>query len=150
MATLNVVAETDATPDEVIGALTDFTERRPEIWPYLASRYYEVLEVGENRARIREGTVSGPLKVWAIEEYEWGPGRCRFTVAESNFCKPGSYVEVSASPRSGGGSEVRTHWDRRPSNLTGWMAVVMMKASRGGVLKDSMKKGLANYRRLTK
>lgn len=42
-------SKTDLMPDQVIAALTDFTERRPEIWPELAPKFYEIHSVDEPR-----------------------------------------------------------------------------------------------------
>lgn len=43
-------------PENVRRALLDFSPRRPEIWPGIYPPMYEVYEVGETHAVIREGS----------------------------------------------------------------------------------------------
>ena len=64
----------------------------------------------------------------AVEHYDWSePGHVSWKVIESNFCKPGSGIEVSVTDGANGGSHIDLVWDREPSNLKGWMLVVPMK-----------------------
>ena len=134
--------DTKATPTQVVAALTDFSDRRPEIWAMLDADKYEVLEVGETSARVREG--SKRPNVWAVEKYDWGPRRVTWTAEESNFCKPGSGVEVDITEGSNGGTHVDLIWHRQPSNLKGWMIIapmklvgpMMMKKAIGGALDE--------------
>src|SRR4051794_30361129 len=98
MARFVARVDTTATPDQVLAALTDFTDRRPDIWPGLARELYEVYEVGETSATVREGSTK-PSKVWARERYDWStPGVVRWEVLESSFSTPGSYVEARITP----------------------------------------------------
>lgn len=119
--------ETKASPDQVLAALTDFSDKRTEIWEgTLDPDKYEVYEVGETSAEVREG--SKRPNVWAIEHYDWAqPGRVTWKVKESNFCKAGSGIELSISEGASGGSNLDLTWDRSPSNLKGWMLVAPMK-----------------------
>ncbi|MDP9340517.1 MAG: SRPBCC family protein [Actinomycetota bacterium] len=142
MAKFNVGIETAAEPQQVVDALIDFSDGRPEIWPGLAREFYEVYSVGETSAEIREGS-SKPVKVWARERYEWStPGVVRWEVLESNFCRPGSYVEVRVEPKQGGGSHVDLEWNRTPSNAKGRVAVMIMKVAGPSILKSYMTKTL--------
>jgi hypothetical protein len=59
---------TVATPDQVVGLLTDFSPDRPKIWPQLSERWFEVYSVGETSADVREGQDRPTL---------WGPGYMR-------------------------------------------------------------------------
>lgn len=138
-------SETDLSPERVVTALTDFSPQRPEIWPFLESKLYEVISVEDGRALIREGTKMGPLEIWAVERYEWTPGKVRFTVQESNFCTPGSFVDVTATQREGGGSKLHIEWERVATNLKGYIVVTTIRLTKGAALMDSIKKGLKNY-----
>jgi hypothetical protein len=145
---LEMQTESSLSPDQVIDALTDFSERRPQMWPGISPEYYEVYSVGETTADVREGTKQGPLNVWAREVYDWTvPNNVTWTVRESNFCTPGSYVKADIKPRDGGGSIITTSWDRTPTSLSGRFIFAVMKLTRGRAIESSMRKGLANYER---
>jgi hypothetical protein len=86
--------------------------------------------------------------VWAIENYDWStPNTVTWTVKESNFCTPGSYVKAEISPREGGGSIIRSTWDRTPTSFSGRFIFAVMKLTRGKAIESSMRKGLGNYER---
>ena len=76
VARIHYEADGDIAPDRFIAALTDFSSRRPEIWPNLSPSYFKVHELGDSWADVQEGTdVLGG--VWARERYDWsaaGPG----------------------------------------------------------------------------
>ena len=142
MAKFNVRIDTKAEPDQVRGALLDFTDRRPDLWPGLARELYEVYSVGETSAVIREGSAK-PSKVWARERYDWSaPGTVRWTVEASDFCVPGSYVEVRVAPRAGGGSRIDLEWNRTGANPRGRMIVAFMKLFGPSILRSYMRKTL--------
>lgn len=143
---IQIESESELSPEQVVAALTDFSERRPQMWTGITPSYYEVYEVGETHARVREGTKQGPLDVWAIERYDWStPGVVSWTVEESNFCTPGSYVRATISPRAGGGSRIACEWERTPTKLSSRLIFLMLKATGGKMIEKSMKQGLANY-----
>lgn len=137
--------DTKATPDQVVAALTDFSERRPAIWEgSLDPDKYEPYEVGDTSARVREG--SKRPSVWAIELYDWAqPGRVTISAEESNFCKPGSGVEYTITEGAAGGSHVELDWHREPSNLKGWMILAPMKLIGAKVLETGNRRALDRY-----
>lgn len=142
MTRFNVAIDTGAEPEQVVEALTDFSDRRPEIWPGLARELYRVYSVGDTSAEVQEGS-SKPVRVWARESYDWStPGFVRWEVLESDFCNPGSYVEVRVRPNQGGGSHVDLEWNRTPSNAKGRIAVAMMKVAGRAILRSYMTKSL--------
>jgi hypothetical protein len=144
MAQFTVGIETTATPEKVREALTDFTDRRTEIWPGLSKQHYAVYEVGDTTAVIREG--SDKPSVWARERYDWSkPGVVRWEVLESNFCNPGSYVQATATPGADDGSHVEIEWSRTGSNAFGKVVVVMMKVVGPRIIKGYIKKSLDAY-----
>jgi hypothetical protein len=98
-------------PEAVRAALLDFSEHRPELWPGLPRDQYEIYEIGDTWAEIREG-YRGPI--WARERYDWSvPGRVVFTAIDSGFATAGSHVVVDIEPAEGGGSTVHVTWVRR-------------------------------------
>ena len=145
---LQLQSESSLSPEQVVAALTDFSERRPQMWTGITPDHYHVYSVEGSSADVREGTKRGGLNVWAVEHYDWSsPNRVTWTVKESNFCTPGSYVRADISPRPGGGSIIQTTWDRTPTTLQGRIVFGVMKLSRGKAVESSMRRGLANYER---
>jgi hypothetical protein len=131
----------DAPPDVIRGALLDFTERRPELWPGLPADQYEVYVVGETWAEIREGYRG---RIWVRERYDWTvPGQVRFTVVDSGFAKPGSYVVVDIEPAGGGGSTLHISWVRWGKGVFGKLFVGLMALTRGVAIRRSFRLGLA-------
>src|SRR5207245_3743459 len=125
--------DTSLTPDQVVGMLTDFSEQRPEVWPGLWEGAYHVYSVGDKTAEVREGNKSP--NVWARERYDWSkPGTVHWEVLESNFSKPGSFVQVDLAPR-GGGSKLHVTWNRNPSSLMGVVAMTIIRLTGGAPVK---------------
>src|SRR4051794_35362390 len=61
---------TDASPGQVLQALTHFTERRPRVWHRtLDPKTYDPRELGSTWAVARESTVGSPF--WVVERYHW-------------------------------------------------------------------------------
>lgn len=106
--------ETRLSPERCIQTLTDFSERRPAIWPNIDPDRFELHESGESWAVATEGSREPP--VWARERYEWGPDWVTIKALESNFCVPGDGTEVRVSPADGGGSRVELIWEREPAS----------------------------------
>lgn len=144
MAGVDTVVETSASPEQVREALLDFSPRRPERWPGISPEYYEVYEVGEERAVIREGTkLPGLGAFWARERYEWDDSSTiRWTVEESNFCAPGSFVSATLAPREGGGTRVALHWDRTGTTAMGKFMGFMVRRTKAKPVAGSFEKGL--------
>ena len=141
MARVELDVDTSLAPDRLIDALTDFSERRPDVWPDLERSQYEVYSVEATSASVREGSKLPGTTIWAKERYDWSaPGTVRWTVEESNFCAPGSYVAVTARPSGSGGSRIHVEWDRTGTSFVGKLVVGMVKVSNGGPLKSSLRK----------
>ncbi|HEY1518244.1 MAG TPA: hypothetical protein VGF91_17590 [Solirubrobacteraceae bacterium] len=100
-----VSAHTSASPEHVLAAARDFSERRPELWPNVKAKYFVVHDKGEEFADVTEGIwITGLF--WERSRYDWSePGAVRATVIDSNVVQPGSTFEVRAV-RSEGGSDV--------------------------------------------
>ena len=110
---------TELAPEPVLAMLTDFSARRPELWPTLTRELYEVYEVGATGADVMEGS-PWPTRMWERAYYDWSvPGRVRWTVQESNYFAPGSYTEVKVQMAAAEGSNVRLEWNRTEIGLRG-------------------------------
>src|SRR5438093_8449049 len=120
--------DTDVAPDRIRAALIDFTERRPTLWPGLNRKEFVVYQVGDTWAVVREGN-GGP--VWARERYDWSrPDNVTWTVEESGFCQPGSFVSVDVAPRDVG-SRIHVTWERNPKALLGAIISMHIKITTG-------------------
>jgi hypothetical protein len=132
--------ETALPPERVTAMLTDFSERRPHLWPRLWKDAYEVYSVSETSAEIREGNRSP--RIWARERYDWSrPGVIRWEVVESNFCVPGGFIEVTVTPSDSGGTRLHVHWNRSPSSLVGALVTTLIKVTGGAPVKRSFHAG---------
>jgi hypothetical protein len=143
MRSVDVEVRTSISAEQVRAALLDFSPRRPEIWP--PWELHEVRLVGETTAEIKEGTRLPFGELWEIARYDWSdPATIRWTVLESNFCAPGSYV-TATTEEDGGSTVVRIHWARTGSTRFGRLACRLIVVTRGKPVRDSFR---AAFRRL--
>lgn len=98
-----------ASPEQVRAALTDFTDRRPQIWNRtLDPKTYEVRALGDTWGVARESTAGSPF--WVVARYDWAdPTVLRWTVKESSWGGSGT-GSVRITPVDGGGSRVHAEW----------------------------------------
>jgi hypothetical protein len=124
MARIHISADSDLPPEMVLGAITDFTSRRPRLWPNIDPGVYKVHEVGADWADVTEGsTIAGG--VWTRERYDWSvPGVVRATVQESNIFRSG-FWEMTVSARDGG-SRIEILQDRQAKGFKGRLLGGMM------------------------
>jgi hypothetical protein len=141
--TLEVEVETDVAPELIRRALLDFSDQRPEIWPQLDPRTYEVHWVAETSAEVTEGS---PLpKVWSREHYDWShPTTIAWTAVESNFCAPGSHISMDITPTEAGGSLVAVTWDRTAANLRGRVNLAVIALGGNRLLRWATRKSLSD------
>ncbi|MDQ1483763.1 MAG: hypothetical protein QOF35_1839 [Actinomycetota bacterium] len=131
-------------PGRIRDALTDFSPDRPKIWPGISPSLYEVYQVEGTWAEIKEGTKIPGSAVWAREHYDWSdPDIVRWTVSESNFCAPGSFVEAAIRSDGKGGSTIDLIWNRTPTTLSARVTMALIVATRGLPIARSMRAGLA-------
>ena len=143
MPKVEVTMEARVPPEKVREALLDFSPRRPEIWPGIFPPLYEVYGVGETSADIREGSKAPGGVIWAKEHYDWSrPDTVTWTVRDSNFCAPGSYVSARLEPHGNGGSRIHITWERTPTSLAGRIATFVIVSTRGAPVAGSLRKGL--------
>lgn len=100
---------THASPEQVREALTDFTDRRLQIWDRtLDPTTYEVRGLGDTWAVARESTAGSPF--WVVARYDWAdPEEVRFMIEECSWGGSGA-GSVRTSPADGDGSRVHAEW----------------------------------------
>jgi hypothetical protein len=143
MARFEFDLDTTLPTKKITDYMLDFSERRPEIWPDLAPEFYEVYEVGETSADVKEGSVMPGMKVWAKEHYDWStPGTISWKAVESNFCTPGSGVEFRLTDRKDGGTHIHGTWERHPASFVGRIIVGLAVLTRGKVITSGISKSI--------
>ena len=124
-ARMRVAFDTPLSAERIIAALTDFSEARPAIWPGLDREKYEVYELGETCAVVREGTHRP--NVWARERYDWSkPGTVSWSLEASNVFRRGSTMEAVVTPHASGGSHFEIHAQRIAATPVGYVLVALL------------------------
>ena len=141
--TLTTTVETDVAADTIRNALLDFSDQRPDRWPQLDPKTYEVHWVKGTSAELTEGS---PFpKVWSREHYDWShPTIITWTAQESNFCTPGSHVAMDIRPLPNGGSNVEVTWDRTSANVRGWLNLAVVRVGGTRLLNWATTRSLAD------
>jgi hypothetical protein len=125
-------------PGQVMGAMVDFSDRRPEIWPNLTARLYRVHELGPGTADVTEGTALPGVDVWERVTYEWTDSVVRSVVTDGKIFRPGGTVTFRAEPH-GDGSRISVDYDRRSKTLLGRCLGAMLQLSGGAPIKRSFR-----------
>ncbi len=131
-------------PDVVLGALLDFSDRRPRVWPETSHpAVYEVHSLDATHAEVTEGV---PF-AWSRERYDWSePGVVRLTQLDSNVARNGSIqYRVEAS---GAGTRIVCDRHRAFFGWRGRLAGLLMTAAAGPILRRQLRKGIERYARL--
>jgi hypothetical protein len=119
MAKIHYEADGPISADRFISALTDFGDRRPELWPNLDTKFFELHQRGDTWAEVTEGTdfLGG---VWGRERYDWSePGIVRLRLLESRDFKPGTQILYRVTPNADGGCHVAVDFQRIAASLRG-------------------------------
>ena len=105
---------TRATPEQVLRAMTDFSDRRLETWSRsLDPQRYELRELGESWAVARESTRHSPY--WVVLRYDWSdPSEVRWTEIENSYGGHGA-GSVRIVPTKDGGSRLHADWGASPA-----------------------------------
>ena len=100
---------TRASPEQVLRALTDFTESRLETWNRtLDPKTYELRESGQTWAVARESSPRSPF--WVVVRYDWSDAeKVRWTVLDSSYGGGGEGL-VQIARGVDGGSQVHAEW----------------------------------------
>ncbi len=111
MPRIEYSVDTDLAPERVMAAITDFSGRRPDLWPNISRTFWKLHDRGDNWAECTEGSdVAGGI--WARERYEWTADRIVGTVQSSNVFASGTWT-MTVEPRPHG-SHITVVSDRRP------------------------------------
>lgn len=133
MAHVSAEMDTTVPPEAVIGALTDFSDKRLQLWPNIDRKYYKVHQVSGTSAEVTEGSRG----VWERTRYDWSePGTVRIEVRDSNAFRPGSYWVYSVRPRPQGGSHVHLEFLRRPRNAKGLLLSALLSVAGRKIFGD--------------
>jgi Polyketide cyclase / dehydrase and lipid transport len=146
MARVSGEVTTSTAPEAILGALTDFSPRRPELWPNLSPKLYQVHSMGQTEAEVTEGSafLGG---VWERARYDWSePGVVLIEVEDSNAFATGSWWRYQVEP-VGSGSRVRFQFDRRPKNLKGRVVSFLLALSGKRVFTRSLEETLRRLER---
>jgi hypothetical protein len=136
--------DTPVAPESVVAAATDFSARRPELWPNIDPGAFAVHAVGDSWAEATEGSaVLGGIS--ARERYDWStPGTIRAEVRASNVFKLGSSWELHVRPAgAGGGSSVEWVSRREVHGLKGQLLGLMLRLAGRRTLSGSLRRTLA-------
>lgn len=127
MAKIHYEADGAVSPERFIAALTDFSERRPELWPSLDARYFRLHELGDTWAEVTEGTdIFGGI--WARERYDWSQaGRVQLRLVASPHFKPGTTIDYRVTQKPGGGSHVEVDSERIAVSPAGRLVGVILQ-----------------------
>lgn len=143
MPKVEVVVDADVSPATVREALLNFSPSRPDVWPGIYAPLYEVYEVGDTYADIREGSKAPGGAIWAKEHYDWSdPDVVTWTVRESNFSAAGSYVSARITPNGRNGARIHITWNRSPTSMVGRLVAFLIVATRGAPVASSLRMGL--------
>ena len=129
MGKVHYEADGRISADRFIAALTDFGDRRPELWPNLDATFFKLHERGDTWAEVTEGTeIFGG--VWARERYDWSePGVVRLHLVEANDFKPGTEIVYRVTARPEGGCHVAVDFQRIAASLRGRLVGFLVQLS---------------------
>ena len=133
-----------ASPVQARGALTDFTDRRPQIWNRtLDPKTYELRERGETWAVARESSPGSPF--WVVVRYDWSdPAVVRWTVEESSYGGGGGgFVRITA--RADGGSHLDVEWRNTDARRQRALVLLLHRGPAGRLISRMWRSALDRY-----
>jgi hypothetical protein len=136
MPKFSCVLDVRDPPEKVIGAMLDFSDRRPEIWPNLSAKIYKAHSVGENTADVTEGTDIPGGGVRERVTYEWTGDVVTSVITDSKLFQAGGMFEFRVEPH-GSGSRIHFSIDRKAKTFMGRLVGALMQVSKGAPMKKS-------------
>ena len=134
---------TKASPEQVLEAMTDFTDRRTRIWKTLDPRVYEVRDLGDTWAVAREGSPHSPY--WVVVRYDWSDPRVvRWTELETNHGDPGDGLMTIDSKKSGG-SRLHVEWSTHPVRPRDKVALFLLHHTMNQVIARMWRRDLDRF-----
>jgi hypothetical protein len=144
MPTVRFELTTDLPPARVLGALTDFSDGRPDVWPNIDHSHFRVHGEGPGWADVTEGNALA----WERNRYEWDvpAGEVTVTSIESDTWAPGSQWRYRLQPTATGGTKVDVAVVRNGHGLRGMLLGTIIGWFGARVLRSDMEKVLARVR----
>ena len=142
MAKIHYEADGAVSADRFVAALTDFGPRRPELWPGLDAKYFQLHELGDTWADVTEGTdIFGG--VWARERYDWSePGVVRLTLQEAPDFTPGTVtvyrVTSAGTDRCHVAVDFHRHARSMRGRLVGFLVTLAGRRRFAGELREML------------
>ncbi|HET9849511.1 MAG TPA: hypothetical protein VFR68_13260 [Candidatus Dormibacteraeota bacterium] len=141
MPTVQFQVATSLDPQTVIDALTNFSDRRPDLYRNIDHAHFRVHDRGPSWADVTEGNVLA----WERNRYEWDleAGTVMVRTIESNSWAPGSRWEYRVHPGSGGTTQVDVTAVRTPRTLRGRLIALGIPMLGARVLRADLESVLA-------
>lgn len=144
MPTIRFQVLTDLPPDRVLGALIDFSDQRPLVWPNIDHAHFRVHGQGPDWADVTEGNALA----WERNRYEWSvaSGEVSVRALESDAWAPGSRWQYKLRSTPAGGTRIEVTAVRTPRTIRGRLIAMALPIVGRRVLKSDMEKVLARMR----
>jgi hypothetical protein len=144
MPTVRFQVTTDLPPDRVLGGLTDFGDRRPNVWPNIDHAHFRVHGQGPDWADVTEGNVLA----WERNRYQWNAaaGEVTVTALESDTWAAGSEWRYRLTPVATGGTQVEVTVMRTGRGPRGVVIGALITWFGSRILRSDMEKVLARIR----
>jgi energy-coupling factor transporter ATP-binding protein EcfA2 len=135
---------TRASPQQVLRALTDFTESSLETWNRtLDPKRYELRESGQTWAVARESSPGSPF--WVVVRYDWSDAETvRWTVLDSSYGGGGEGL-VQIARGVDGGSQVHAEWTYTGARLMQRPLIFLINHGMGGFISRMWVSALDRY-----
>lgn len=144
MLNIHIATTSTVKPQDFLAALTDFSERRPTLWPNLDPGFYKVHATGPNWAEVTEGS-NYPNGVWERDRYDWSqPGKVRIEVLDSNAFVTGSFWEYQVALDGNGGSRVEMTLHRTGKGIKGRVLTAFLRVVGRKFFSQSLDKTFAH------
>jgi hypothetical protein len=116
MTVINIDVRSTLSPDDVLRVLTDFSERRAEVWPGVDADSFTVHDQGDGFAEVTEGNSIG----WERERYTWDAtsGTVAAETLDSNLWASGSRWDYRITPVEGG-TQIGVRLERHGKGIKG-------------------------------
>lgn len=131
-----------------ISALTEFSERRLQIFPTIDPRFYKVYSRTATSADVGEG--SAPFGgIWGREHYDWSqPGVVTLELVESADFRPGTRIVYRVTAASGGGCHVAVDFQRIARSVRGRFVGAVLQLSGPGRFAGELRTALERLARI--
>ena len=142
MPTVHFQLATDLAPEAVLSALTDFSDRRPDLYRNIDRSHFRVHGRGPGWADVTEGNVLA----WERSRYEWDAASGLVTVktTESDSWSPGSRWEYRLRPGAAGGTQIDVTVVRNARTLRGKLIALGLPLLGVRVLRSDLQNVLSH------